>query len=186
MGKKGYISETMGSGRIVSHGKVEFSPNLTIPGTQIKVFSLAPANIPFSIYIRPKNSDVDAADVLVYVKCYQDNGFTETPIPLNDWTPLSIMAISCYNFDYQDYDIYWGAGTYVDVAEISYIKNFIDAMFDMITPSVNGRSSGEVEELQLSLVELCLLGISVSQLRELWNKRFPKIPFTATIELPWE
>lgn len=44
MKQKGYISEFINGGRIVSHGKVENLDN---------GFSL-PDNMPFSVYIRPK------------------------------------------------------------------------------------------------------------------------------------
>lgn len=46
MGKKGYISEFMGGGRIVSHGKI---------ADLSKGFKL-PSGNPFSVYVRPKYS----------------------------------------------------------------------------------------------------------------------------------
>ena len=59
MEQKGYISEFMSGGRIVSHGKISDLTN---------GFSL-PGNAPFSIYVKPKfiGSDIDA---VLNVKCY--------------------------------------------------------------------------------------------------------------------
>ena len=45
MGKKGYISEFMGGGRIFSHGKI---------ADLSKGFKL-PSGNPFSVYVRPQN-----------------------------------------------------------------------------------------------------------------------------------
>lgn len=53
MGKKGYISEFMGGGRIVSHGKI---------ADLSKGFKL-PSGNPFSVYVRPKYS-VSTLDTL--------------------------------------------------------------------------------------------------------------------------
>lgn len=103
MGRQGYISEFMNSGRILAHGKIE---------SLADGFHL-PNDTPFSIYIRPKysNSDMDA---VLSVKCYQDDDFSDAPIVINDWSPMAIKAIAP-NADFLNtYDLYWGAGTYVE------------------------------------------------------------------------
>ena len=57
MGKKGYISEFMGGGRIVSHGKI---------ADLSKGFKL-PSGKPFSVYVRPKYS-VSTPDTVLTVR----------------------------------------------------------------------------------------------------------------------
>lgn len=68
MGKKGYISEFMGGGRIVSHGKI---------ADLSKGFKL-PSGNPFSVYVRPKYS-VSTLDTVLTVRCSQDENQTEAP-----------------------------------------------------------------------------------------------------------
>lgn len=68
MGKKGYISEFMGGGRIVSHGKI---------ADLSKGFKL-PSGNPFSVYVRPKYS-VSTLDTVLTVRCSQDESLTEAP-----------------------------------------------------------------------------------------------------------
>ena len=83
MGKKGYISEFMGGGRIVSHGKI---------ADLSKGFKL-PSGNPFSVYVRPKYS-VSTLDTVLTVRCSQDESLTEAPVPFNDWSPLAISEIA--------------------------------------------------------------------------------------------
>lgn len=101
----GYISETMHAGRIVSHGKVtDLSAGFKLPG-----------NNPFSVYIRPKagSSAADALDVLLKVRCYQDDDFSDAPVVLNDWSPLEVAEIAPGQDILNDCDIYWGCGSYI-------------------------------------------------------------------------
>lgn len=107
MGKKGYISEFMNGGRIVSHGKVE---------SLSKGFKIGD-NIPFSVYIRPKLAS-DEIDTVISLRCYQDEDFSDAPIALNDWTPLAISEIAANNELLERYDIYWGSGSYVDPQKV--------------------------------------------------------------------
>ncbi|MDR0864953.1 MAG: hypothetical protein LBO74_08480 [Candidatus Symbiothrix sp.] len=102
MEQKGYISEFMAGGRIVSHGKISDLTN---------GFSL-PGNVPFSIYVKPKFvvSDIDA---FLNVKCYQDENASEAPIVLNDWSPLAIVEIAPNSDILAQNDIYWGSGSNV-------------------------------------------------------------------------
>lgn len=105
MGQKGYISEFMNGGRIVAHGKIESLAN---------GFKL-PNNIPFSVYVRPKTtSNTEALDVLLNVKCYQDEKASDAPVVLNDWTPMAIIEILPDMNVLGEYDIYWGSGSYVE------------------------------------------------------------------------
>ena len=73
MGKKGYISEFMNGGRIVSHGKI---------ADLSKGFKL-PSGNPFSVYVRPKYS-VSTVDTVLNVRLYQEEGFSPVPVPFND------------------------------------------------------------------------------------------------------
>lgn len=103
MKQKGYISEFINGGRIVAHGQVK---------SLDKPFSL-PEGIPFSIYVRPKGP-VEGLDVMLNVKCWQEQVFSDAPFVLNDWSPMAIKAIAP-NADFLNtYDLYWGAGTYVE------------------------------------------------------------------------
>jgi len=99
MNEKGYIGEFMSVGRIVSHGQIT---DLT------DGFSLS-GNVPFSVYVRPKAS-ISNADILLNVRCYQDDDFSPVPIGLNDWTPLSIIEIAPNPLILDDCEIYWGSG----------------------------------------------------------------------------
>lgn len=72
--KKGYISETIGGGRIVSHGQIaDLSQGFSLPD-----------GVPFTVYIRPKFS-VSTLDTVLKVKLYQEDGFSDAPVAFNDW-----------------------------------------------------------------------------------------------------
>ena len=102
MGQKGYISEFMNGGRIVSHGKImDLSGGFSLPGGH-----------PFSIYVRPK-ADTTALDTVLSVRCSQDRELSEAPVLLNDWTPLAIVEIGADSEILNDNDIYWGSGAYI-------------------------------------------------------------------------
>ena len=102
MGQKGYISEFMNGGRIVSHGQIsDLSGGFKLPGGQ-----------PFSIYVRPKE-DTDVLDTVLSVRCAQDRELSEAPVLFNDWTPLAIVEIGAESEILNDNDIYWGSGTYI-------------------------------------------------------------------------
>lgn len=105
MAQKGYISEFMNGGRIVSHGKIESL------ATGFKL----PNETPFSIYIRPKSaSNSEDLDVMLNVRCYQDETASEAPVVLNDWSPMAIVEIAPNIEILGEYDIYWGSGSYVE------------------------------------------------------------------------
>lgn len=101
MGKKGYISEFMNGGRIVSHGKI---------ADLSKGFKL-PSGNPFSVYVRPKYN-VSTLDTVLTVRCYQDKDWSEAPVPFNDWTPLAIADIAPNAELLKTNDVYWGSGCY--------------------------------------------------------------------------
>lgn len=103
MAQKGYISEFMNGGRIVSHGKIVDLAN---------GFKL-PSQIPFTLYLRPKNGTTDL-DTVLSVKCYQDENFSDAPIMYNDWTPLAIVEIAPDNDLLERCEAYWGCGSYVE------------------------------------------------------------------------
>ena len=72
MSEKGFISEFMNGGRILSKGKVTDLSN---------GFSLHD-ELPFSIYVRPKVASNDV-DVVINVTCYQEDDSGEAPFMLN-------------------------------------------------------------------------------------------------------
>jgi hypothetical protein len=103
MAQKGYISEFMAGGRIVSHGKISDLAN---------GFSL-PGKVPFSIYVKPKFAG-SYIDTVLNVKCYQDDEASEAPFILNDWSPLAIVEIAPDSDILAQSDIYWGSGSYAE------------------------------------------------------------------------
>ncbi len=103
MPKKGYISEFVNGGRIVSHGKIESLEN------GFKICD----GVPFSIYVRPKNA-TSSIDVLINLKCYQDEEASNVPVPLNDWSPLLVSEIAPDATLLNYYDIYWGSGCHIE------------------------------------------------------------------------
>lgn len=104
MNKKGYISEFMGGGRIVSHGKItDLTEGFSLPNGAL-----------FSIYVRPRNSGDSAVDTILSVKCYQDDDFSEAPIVYNDWSPLAIRELAPDAEVLELCDIYWGSGQNIE------------------------------------------------------------------------
>ena len=100
---KGYISEFMGGGRIVSHGQIkDLSQGFKLPN-----------GAPFSIYIRPKYS-VSTLDTVLTVRCYQDNDFSDAPVAYNDWSSLVISEIAPNSDILTTNDVYWGSGQCVE------------------------------------------------------------------------
>lgn len=104
MKQKGYIREFINGGRIVAHGQVK---------SLDKPFSL-PEGIPFSIYVRPKGP-VEGLDVMLNVKCWQEQVFSDAPFVLNDWSPLAVETIGADSSILESYDIFWGSGSAVEV-----------------------------------------------------------------------
>lgn len=69
MAQKGYISEFMNGGRILSHGKIEsLSQGFKLPN-----------DTPFSVYIRPKDTASEALDTVLSVKCFRMRDFPMLP-----------------------------------------------------------------------------------------------------------
>lgn len=99
MRSKGYISEFMNGGRIVSHGKIE---------SLAQGFKL-PKDALFTVYARPKTQTADF-DAVLSVKCYQDDSFSDAPVPLYDWSPLAIREIAPDEEILTVCDLYWGSG----------------------------------------------------------------------------
>ena len=100
MANKGYISEFMSGGRIVSHGKItDLSNGFRLPGGGL-----------FSVYVRPKSAGTDA-DTVLSVKCYQDEAFSDAPVAFYDWSPMAIAEIAPNDKILSACDLYWGSGT---------------------------------------------------------------------------
>ena len=107
MAQKGYISEFMNGGRIVLHGKKE----------SLESGFRLPNGTPFSIYIRPKNSEnTSSLDIVLNVKCYQDDEFSDAPVAFNDWSPMAITEIAPNNDILETCDLYWGSGSYIQIS----------------------------------------------------------------------
>lgn len=103
MAQKGYISEFMNGGRIVSHGKItDLSNGFRLPNGE-----------PFSVYVRPKSS-TSALDTVLTVRCSQDEKPSEAPVLFNDWSPMAIVEITADTEILDTNDIYWGSGSYVE------------------------------------------------------------------------
>lgn len=85
--------------RVLSHGKLS---NLS------EGFKL-PHDVPFSVYVRPKESTIDA-DIVINAKCICDKEASALPVPLYDWTPAEIVEIAPNAISLDSYDVYWGAG----------------------------------------------------------------------------
>ena len=102
MTKKGYISEFMGGGRIVAHGKItDLTQGFRLPNGEL-----------FTLYVRPRNSGT-TLDTVLSVRCYQDEDFTEAPLVYNDWSPLAISEIAPDTELLQVADLYWGSGQFI-------------------------------------------------------------------------
>lgn len=105
MAQKGYISEFMNGGRIVSHGKIsDLTNGFKLPGGE-----------PFSVYIRPKFS-TSTLDTVISVRCSQDEQLSEAPVLFNDWSPMAIVEIGADAEILKTNDIYWGSGCNVEGA----------------------------------------------------------------------
>lgn len=100
---KGYVSEFMSGGRIVAHGKIADLTN---------GFRLS-NGAPFSVYVRPKLV-VSAVDTVINAKCYQDDVFSEAPVPFNDWSPMAIVELAPDTELLKSNDVYWGSGQEVE------------------------------------------------------------------------
>lgn len=105
---KGYISEFINGGRIVSHGVI--TSEMIKNGFKINNGSL------FTIYIRPKVTMEDI-DIALPVKLYQDDELQNAPFAFNEWSPLLIEEIGVIPDTtlqlLENCDIYWGSGSYV-------------------------------------------------------------------------
>lgn len=103
MGKVGNVTNEMNATRICSHGKI------TSLATE---FSL-PGDVPFSLYVRPKAA-TDETDVVIPCKLYQDDAASDCPFGFKYWTEPAVKEVSANASLLTDYDVYWGAGDYVE------------------------------------------------------------------------
>jgi len=101
-----YATDIMRAGRVLSHGKIE---NLD------RDFSL-PNDVPFSIFICPKEVESVYAGTLKVLKCklYHDQTATECPFIVGAWNEPAIVTLSANAPLLNDYDVYWGAGNIVE------------------------------------------------------------------------
>ena len=84
--------------RILSKGQIT---DLT------KGFSLG--GVPFSVFLKPKKVTMEQNTVIqARLICDKESG--AFPVPVGDWTPAAIVAISPDAISLADYDVYWGAG----------------------------------------------------------------------------
>ena len=110
MANKGYVSETMNSSRIVSHGKITELPFKFTSFNPFSIFVVPKANVAAKVISSPIN-----VGLLVDCKCYQDDTSSDIPVLFNQWTEAAILEIAEGAIDLAVYDVYWGAG--IAVAE---------------------------------------------------------------------
>lgn len=99
---KPFVSESMKSGRILTHGKIVELP-----------FSLG--TVPFSIFIIPKTQPEAVVPVLVNCKLILDDESANCPFNINQWTEPAIISLPSDSIDLTLNDVYWGSDS--DVAE---------------------------------------------------------------------
>lgn len=107
---KGYVSETMNSSRICSHGKITELPFKFTSFNPFSIFVIPKANVAAKVISTPTN-----VGLLVDCKCYQDGTSSDIPVLFNQWTEAAIIEIAEGAIDLATYDVYWGAG--IAVAE---------------------------------------------------------------------
>ena len=107
---KGYVSESMTAGRIVSKGKIAALPFSFSSFNTFSIFVVPKANVTAGLISVPND-----AGVLVSCKCYQDDASSNLPVLFNQWTEAAIVEIPTDGINLTTYDVYWGAG--VDVSE---------------------------------------------------------------------
>lgn len=129
MGTTAFIPDSIGSGRIVSHGKIS---------SLAMGFSL-PNKEGFTIYARPKvGVEIDTPDIVLSVKCMTDENASEIPVALNEWNSLYLQSIEPNNEILNSVDLYWGAGFAIIKGKGKYYTE----------PSAKSlRYSGEAQEL---------------------------------------
>jgi hypothetical protein len=103
MDRKGYVSEVLGSARILSHGKIRSLES---------AFSLR-KGVPFSIFIIPVD-DEEWKPLEVNCKLYQDDASTGCPFNLRCWNEPAISEIAAGAIDLDSYDVHWGTGADVE------------------------------------------------------------------------
>lgn len=109
---KGYISEFINGGRIVSHGVL--SIDMLRNGCGIPHGGL------FTIYIRPKVT-IEDVDIVLPVRLYQDEEMNDAPFAFNEWSPLLIKEIGKLS-DTQvellrNCDVFFGSGSYINTLD---------------------------------------------------------------------
>jgi hypothetical protein len=112
--ERGFVSDQMRSGRIVSHGKITDLTN----GFKFK------NEVPFSLLILPKinvTSGVISAPtnigLVVSCKMFQDDEFSDYPVYFNNETVAAIREIAPGAINTEEYDIYWGSGSKAELME---------------------------------------------------------------------
>lgn len=105
---KGYVSETMNSSRICSHGKIAELPFKFTSFNPFSIFVVPKANVTAGVISSPDNSGL-----LVNCKCFQNDNASDLPVLFNQWTEAAILEIPDAAIDLAVYDVYWGAGAYV-------------------------------------------------------------------------
>jgi hypothetical protein len=98
---KGYISETMFAGRILSHGKIT---------SLDAAFSLT-NNEPFSLFLVAASGTDETLPVLVNCKLYADDEAANCPFVANQWNEPAVIEVAASGVSLTDYTVYWGAGS---------------------------------------------------------------------------
>jgi len=98
---KGYVSESMFAGRILSHGQITSLDS---------AFSLT-NNEPFSLFLLAASATDETLPVLVNCRLYQDDASANCPFVANQWNEPAIVEIAASGVSLTSYTAYWGAGS---------------------------------------------------------------------------
>jgi len=112
MEEKGFVSDQMRSGRIVSHGQITdltagFKP---VNAVNFSIVVIPKANITTGVISAPTN-----IGIMVSMAMYQDDDFSDYPVYFNNETIALIKEIEADAIDLDTYDVYWSSGSKVQL-----------------------------------------------------------------------
>ncbi|HCY40429.1 MAG TPA: hypothetical protein DHV48_03610 [Prolixibacteraceae bacterium] len=110
-GEKGFVSDQMRSGRIVSHGQITDLTNGFKPTNEVtfSIIVIPKANITAGVISAPTD-----LGIMVSMAMYQDDGFSDYPVYFNTETIALIKEIEADAIPLETYDVYWASGSKVE------------------------------------------------------------------------